>query len=151
MANDKGIPLSPKHGVNPSLALCFWCGKEMGVALVGRIRKPGDNDAEAPRAACFGLEPCDKCKAHMAKGVHVIEVSEDGSRFGGNRRFALPVQGGKTLWPTGRWVVVNPSAMKQGQKAGDRVLCDKGVMDRLLGAAKEPAKTPEKPGEGPAK
>lgn len=147
MGNDKGILLSPKHGVNPSVTLCFWCGKEMGVALVGRIRKPEDNDAKAPRAACFDLEPCDECKANMAKGVHVVEATEDGSKFGGNQRFALSVRGGAAMWPTGRWVVVNPASMKQSHKAGDRVLCDKEVMDMLLGMVKEPAKS----GEGPAK
>lgn len=143
MAKDKGIPLSPKHGVNPSLVLCFWCGKEMGVALVGRIRKSGDNDAEAPRASCFGLEPCDECKANMAKGVHVVEVTEDGSKFDGNRRFALTTRGGEAMWPTGRWVVVSPASMKQSYKAGDRVLCDKEVMDMLLGVAEKPAKSGE--------
>ena len=147
MAKDKGIPLSPKHGVNPSLATCFWCGKPMGVALVGRIRKPGDSDAEAPREACFGLEPCAECEKKFALGVHLVEVTEDGSRFGGNKRFALKAQGGKTMWPTGRWVIMRPEALNGG-KAGGKALCDKETMDRVLASAQpaEPSK-PAKPGK----
>ena len=131
MSKDKGIPISPKHGVNPSLAKCFWCGKTMGVALVGRIRKDGDNDAEAPREACFGLEPCDECRQKFATGVLAIEAVTDGSRFGGNKRFALPVKGGEPMWPTGRWAVVRPEAMKV-HKAGDKILVSPEVMDRIL-------------------
>ena len=42
----KGIKVSPKHGLNPTIPICFWCGKERGeVALLGRL--PGD--AEAPK------------------------------------------------------------------------------------------------------
>ena len=42
----KGIQVSPKHGLNPTIPVCFWCGKERGeVALLGRL--PGD--AEAPK------------------------------------------------------------------------------------------------------
>lgn len=66
----KGIYLSPQHGVNPSVMLCFWCNKEKGVALLGRL--PGD--AEAPRAAAFDREPCDECKGYMEKGVLFIST-----------------------------------------------------------------------------
>ena len=24
----KSIPLSPKHGLNPTIPVCAWCGKE---------------------------------------------------------------------------------------------------------------------------
>jgi len=136
MAKEKGIPISPKHGLNPSMVTCFWCGKTMGVALVGRIRKDGDNDAEAPREACFDLNPCEDCKKKFATGVLAIEVVQDGSKFGGNTRFALPVKGREPMWPTGRWVVVRPEAMKTNNKAGDKILVSPEVMDRLL----EPAK-----------
>ena len=39
----KGIKLSPKHGVNPSMDLCFWCGQPKGLILCGRMHeKKGD-------------------------------------------------------------------------------------------------------------
>lgn len=34
----KSIKLSPKHGVNPSVTHCECCGKEIGVALFGRLK-----------------------------------------------------------------------------------------------------------------
>lgn len=138
---DKGIELSPKHGVNPSLDICFWCGKPRGVALVGRIRqKGGDNDAEAPREMCTSLDPCPDCAKKIATGVHFIEVSPDGSRFGNNERWAFkPSADAQPMWPTGRWAVVRPQALKGEHKAGERFLCDKLVMDRITGTPGEEA------------
>lgn len=138
MPKEKGIPISPKHGLNPTLATCFWCGKPMGVALVGRIRKDGDNDAEAPREACLDLNPCDECKKLLAKGVHVIEVTADGSKFNGNERFALRAKGGTTMWPTGRWAAIKPEALNK--KAGDKILVSPEVMDGLLAPARSKQK-----------
>lgn len=66
------IKLSPKHGVNPSLTTCFYCGEPIGVALLGRIK----DDAEAPRRICLDTEPCDDCKKHMAHGVILISVRD---------------------------------------------------------------------------
>lgn len=35
-----GIEISPKHGLNPTIPVCFWCGKEKNeIALLGRIRE----------------------------------------------------------------------------------------------------------------
>ena len=52
-----GIYLSEKHGVNPSLLTCMICGKDSGLALLGRCK----NDEQAPRHMCDS-EPCDNCK-----------------------------------------------------------------------------------------
>lgn len=41
----KGITLSKKHGLNPSITVCPICGKEEGIALLGHIKE----DKEAPR------------------------------------------------------------------------------------------------------
>ena len=134
----KEITLSPKHGVNPSLDTCFWCGEPKGIALFGRIHeKKGDrSDVEAPKNVVMNLEPCDKCKEKFSKGFLLIEVTVDGSRFNGNHAFALPSEDGTTYWPTGRWAVVNPAALKGG-KMGGRALCDKDTMDAVLKAVKE--------------
>ena len=68
MAN---IRLSEKHGVNPSVEVCFWCGEPMGIALLGKLK----GDAEAPREICTGYEMCDKCKEHNKTMIHMIEAS----------------------------------------------------------------------------
>ncbi len=83
------IKLSPKHGVNPAIPLCFYCNEAKNeVILAGRL--PGDE--EAPRASVWDTVPCDKCKGYMAKGVILISV-KDGSE-------------GDNPYRTGGWVVV---------------------------------------------
>lgn len=64
------IPVSPKHGVNPSLIQCYLCGESKGVALLGKLK----GDVEAPRHVCLDKEPCDTCKEHMKTGVILIGV-----------------------------------------------------------------------------
>lgn len=128
----KGITLSKKHGVNPSMDVCFWCGEPKGLALCGRIK----GDAEAPKRMVTSLSPCDKCREKFMLGVHLIEVTDDGSRFGDNKAFAFVDTEGKPHWPTGRYVVMKPEAMKDG-KAGTKALCDKATMDRILKGARK--------------
>lgn len=58
--SDKGIILSEKHGVNPSLLCCALCGKDIGIALMGRLK----GDVEAPKRCCDG-RICDDCKKSL--------------------------------------------------------------------------------------
>lgn len=66
------IRLSPRHGVNPMLENCFYCGKTKGVALLGMLR----GDAEAPRAGVLNHEPCDACADFMRQGIILISIDE---------------------------------------------------------------------------
>lgn len=34
----KGVTLSKKHGLNPSITVCPICGKETGIALLGKLK-----------------------------------------------------------------------------------------------------------------
>lgn len=90
------IRLSEKHGVNPSVGICFYCGKEDGtVVLLGRL--PGDQ--EAPRQAVFTKEPCAECKEHMKQGIMLLEV--------------LDGQSGDNPRRTGRmWVITEDAARR---------------------------------------
>jgi len=81
------LKVSQKHGVNPSLDHCFYCGRSTGIALLGKL--PGDK--EAPRNICSNKEPCEECKAHMKLGVMLVQVGDGGE---------------KDPQPTGRLVVV---------------------------------------------
>ena len=90
----KNIRLSPKHGLNPSLIVCFWCGEATGVALFGRLK----GDAEAPRHITGNHEPCEACAARFAQGVTFFEVSAD----------PVPDQPPPL---TGRYLVVKESAV----------------------------------------
>lgn len=94
MAKDEGIILSPKHGVNPSVMHCFICGKETGVALLGRLK----DDAEAPRDMTNPNELCDNCKALLkAKNKCIIECRDGES--------------GDNPYRTGRFVFLKDGAL----------------------------------------
>lgn len=67
------IRLSPKHGVNPSLSQCFYCGGDKNEIILPGLMK---GDAEAPHRAVWSMEPCDTCKGYMQQGIIVIEVDE---------------------------------------------------------------------------
>lgn len=73
MSNE--VKLSPKHGVNSTIPICFWCGKEKNeVALLGQINK---EDSEAPRRVIMDYEPCEQCKELFSMGIHIIGVSTE--------------------------------------------------------------------------
>ena len=71
----KSIRISKKHGVNPTIPICFWCGKEKNeIALLGKL----PNDIEAPRKIWIpgDYEPCDSCKTYWSKGIRIVEAYE---------------------------------------------------------------------------
>lgn len=68
----KGVTLSKKHGLNPSMVICPICSKEESVAILGYIK----GDKEAPRYIQGDI--CDECKARVADNkCFVISVGED--------------------------------------------------------------------------
>ena len=71
----RGITVSQKHGVNPTMLVCPICHHETGgLALLGKLKE----DAEAPRYS-LDSQPCDDCRGVIeAGGVMLIEV-KDGS------------------------------------------------------------------------
>lgn len=98
------IRLSPKHGVNPSIPTCFWCGEPTNVlVLFGRL--PNDKEA-GMHCGPIDYEPCDKCKGNWAQGITLIEA--DVSPQSENQP---EIQ--KGLYPTGRFLVLNPDAAER--------------------------------------
>ena len=69
----RGIPISKKHGVNPTMLICPICLHETnGLALLGKL--PGD--AEAPRYS-LDREPCADCRKVIdGGGVMLIEIKD---------------------------------------------------------------------------
>lgn len=69
MANS--IRISQKHGVNPTIPVCFWCGKEKNeIALLGRL----PHDAEAPKNMVLDYDPCEECLSQWDQGITLIEA-----------------------------------------------------------------------------
>ena len=102
--------LSPKHGLNPSLMVCWLCLKETGVALCGRILK-GDDQEAPPRIA--DTEPCPTCREYMQQGIILISVDDE------------KTTDKKNPYRTGGWVVVKEEAVK-------RILIEGEFRDRVL-------------------
>lgn len=103
------LRLSQKHGVNPSVEQCFYCMKDVGVILFGKMkanRRTGERDPEAPRQVCFGpnSEPCDECKGLMKQGVMLVSVDEEKSTDNENP------------WRTGNVAVVRDEAVERWEE-----------------------------------
>ena len=73
------IRVSPEYGVNPTLGLCFFCGGDKDVVLMGHLTRgkavtlfgqemahslesKSENDVKAPRSVILDLDPCVDCK-----------------------------------------------------------------------------------------
>lgn len=95
------IRLHPKHGLNPTVPTCFWCGNDKNeVVLLGAAYK-----GEAPMHMCMDYEPCDTCKSGMESGVTLIEATDKPVQ-------KVPeIQQG--VYPTGRWWVITHDAAER--------------------------------------
>lgn len=112
----KGIKLSPEHGLNPCMPVCFFCGETKNeIALLGQIgdRRKGE-DFKAPMKAVLDYVPCEECQKKFAQGVLLIEVTSHPEYIG------MPIA--EDAYPTGRYVVVKPEALIGDFKAGSNAL-----------------------------
>ena len=119
MANS--IRISPKHGLNPTIPVCFFCGKEKNeLILMGRLK----DDAEAPKNTFFDYEPCEECRKKFEQGILLIGVSEtspDGRP---------PIA--KGVYPTGVYAVVKREAIERlfgPEEAAPALKAGKALMD----------------------
>ena len=123
MAKEKGIKLSPKHWVNPSILRCFACGEEMGIALLGRINKEDD---EAPKEIMDG-SLCPNCQSAVNKGgLIIVETKEEKAETMQDR--------------TGRMVIVSKEYKERllansDNKDGYFRFMQKDLFERLFGEA----------------
>lgn len=113
------ITLSEKHGLNPSIEVCFICGEDTGSLLLFG-RQVGDE--EAPRR-CVSGNLCDKCKEAIKDGyVALIEA-------------IMTSNGPKRL---GRYVFIKRECINQ-EAIGDNNIayCDTRTMDKIEKALTE--------------
>ena len=90
------IRLSEKHGVNPSMDVCFYCGEVTGIALMGKISTKDNHDVEAPRYCCSSVTPCDKCKEKYKDYVLMVEAKSSDP---------------KNPQPSGRWFALKKEVL----------------------------------------
>lgn len=125
------IKISPKHGVNPTIPLCFFCGKQKNeIALMGKMK----GDIEAPKNLVLDYEPCEHCKEEWSKGVALIELSQVPPQKGMPH---VRVVEGVPMYPTSRVLVITESAARgifnmPDLKKGDVLNVEEGVIQQLL-------------------
>ena len=93
--------LSKKHGLNPTIEMCWLCNKDKGLLLFGRMK----GDVAAPRKTVFNTEPCDECKEWQKKGIILISI-RDGE------------EGSDNPYRTGGWCVVKAAYLKRVLEPG---------------------------------
>ena len=100
-----GIRLSEQHGVNPSVEKCFYCMKDIGVVLFGKMK----GDKKAPEHVVTSTEPCDECKELMERGIILISVDEEKTED-----FDNP-------WRSGGWCVVKEDFLRRVIEPGEHL------------------------------
>lgn len=121
----KSINLSPKHGVNPCIPVCFYCGETKNeIALLGRIG--GKADLEAPMKAILDYTPCEECQKKFEEGVLLIEVVNYPNTAG-------QPEIAPNAYPTGRYVVVRPEALNGDFTAGSKALVHREDFEQMFG------------------
>lgn len=128
---DRGIPLHPKYGLNPTLEVCFWCGEDTGsILLLGRSIK-----GEAPMRMMGSYAPCEKCAEKWNLGFVFIEADNKPIVEG-----QPPISEG--VWPTGNYAVINQEAAerimgKEKTEAGAGYISRKQFADLTRKTAEE--------------
>lgn len=116
------INLSEQHGLNPSINVCFFCGKDKELKLFGKLK----GDAKAPTRIVADYNPCKECEEKMRRGSTIVEVTREDPG-------TLPIAYG--AWPTGRWCVISKEAAeKLFKKPVSTMLLEKGLYEKLMEA-----------------
>lgn len=131
----KSIPISPKHGLNPTIPVCAWCGEPKNeIALLGKIK--GTNDAQAPMHCILDYEPCDDCAYAWSKGVAIFEVT---TKRPEPYRPPIKKDKGTDLYPTMRMVVIPTESAEeifnQHFDAGNKILLEDEAFEHIFGEA----------------
>lgn len=131
MAN---IKLSPKHGVNPTIPVCAWCGEPKNeIALLGKLNR---EDSEAPMHCVLDYVPCEHCAEQWSIGVAILEAT---TKRPEPYRPPMQKDKGNDIYPTMRMVVINPESASeifgQEMKAGQRILLEDEAFEQIFGEA----------------
>lgn len=120
------IKLSKQHGANPSINICFFCGKDKELVLFGHMK----GDAKAPKKVLLDYIPCKECAEKMKQGVVVIEVTREEDTYKPPIRKNEP-----QAWPTGRWCIISresASKLFPARFAGTSVLLEDELYSKLV-------------------
>lgn len=108
------IKLSPKYGVNPSVLHCICCGKDYGVAMLGKLK----GDKEAPRDIYQGL--CNQCHGVIDQGGAMIIEVGDGET-------------GNNPYRTGRIVGVSKDFKERNHLENSIMYMERSLFSKIFG------------------
>lgn len=145
--NQRSIKISPKHGINATTCSCFYCGRPTNdLALMGRIKRDGNNDAKAPKGIVINYDPCDACIQEWSAGIACIGVTPtqpDDGRPPIKQTKEVTETGQKktvSLYPTGSYIVLTADAMErifeQKMEPGSCVLMEQRLVEQFVNADK---------------
>lgn len=125
---------SPKHGVNPTIAVCAWCGESKNeIAMLGKIDR---EDSQAPMYSVLDYVPCDKCAEQWSMGVAILEATTERPT---PYRPPIKQDNGVDIYPTMRVVVINAESASQifgsEMSAGQRILLEDKAFEQIFGEA----------------
>lgn len=119
------MKISENHGLNPSINVCFFCGKDKELMLFGRLK----GDVKAPTRVVADYKPCKECADKMRHGATIIEVTRES-------RGVKPIA--KDCWPTGRWCVISKdAAQKLFKKDVSTLLLEDNLYEQLMANTKK--------------
>lgn len=102
--------LHRKHGLNPTLTNCYFCGEPDRIVLVGSKTQAFKDVGLAERdgrmsmnIGVLDMEPCNKCKGYMKDGVILISIR---APIGDEMKGPIP-----NPYRTGGWIVVKREAI----------------------------------------
>lgn len=124
-----GVRISKKHGLNPTMPVCFWCGEETGeIALMGEMIDENGEEIEAPMHAVVDYTPCVRCQEKMNAAFTLIEVTTTP-----NTRNQPPIAEG--AYPTGNFAVIRMEAAARIFNLHDdkmnKAFCEPGVLQQI--------------------
>lgn len=108
---EPSITISPKHGVNPSLLKCPICGKDTGIALLGKLK----GDEEAPREIKGDL--CDDCKK---KYITLIIVTDEKTKKDTGKRGYIPRESVVESLRNNDVLLISEETLKEIENGADR-------------------------------
>lgn len=125
--NRDDIKLSPKYGLNPTIPMCFFCGKpKQEVVIMGHIQERDRNgkpikgsDVEAPHQMLLDYTPCDECSKIMENGITLIGVKPSDGRH-------PDIQ--KGFYPVGNFITITPDGFEHVFKD----VLDKNTYDNVI-------------------
>lgn len=98
------VRLSKKHGVNPTIPMCFWCGESKNeVVLLGKLK----GDVQAPIHMVMDYEPCEACAKifkDVVDGGGVVLMEAQYTPLTSSQQSISKDKEQNPIFPTGRYI-----------------------------------------------